>query len=86
MQVRVLKPHVRWWPSWADVYPNHTLAPRIQAPVLVMHVRIGDGGWGHPLVLLLICAVKGASMAAAHPCARAGHAREYQGSERKLHP
>lgn len=36
--VRVLKPHVRWWPSWADVYPNHTLAPKIKAPVLVMHV------------------------------------------------
>lgn len=44
--VRVLKPHVRWWPAWADVYPNHTLAPRIKAPVLVMHVREGgrDGG------------------------------------------
>ncbi|GIL56377.1 hypothetical protein Vafri_11746 [Volvox africanus] len=35
--VRVLKPHVRWWPAWADVYPNHTLAPKIKAPVLVMH-------------------------------------------------
>ncbi|KXZ53545.1 hypothetical protein GPECTOR_7g995 [Gonium pectorale] len=35
--VRVLKPHVRWWPAWADVYPNHTLAPRIKAPVLLMH-------------------------------------------------
>lgn len=37
--VRVLKPHVRWWPAWADIYPNHTLAPKIRAPVLVMHVR-----------------------------------------------
>ncbi|GFR40567.1 hypothetical protein Agub_g1144 [Astrephomene gubernaculifera] len=35
--VRVLKPHVKWWPAWADVYPNHTLAPKIRAPVLVMH-------------------------------------------------
>ncbi|PNW86031.1 hypothetical protein CHLRE_03g207041v5 [Chlamydomonas reinhardtii] len=35
--VRVLKPHVRWWPAWADVYPNHTLAPKIKSPVLVMH-------------------------------------------------
>lgn len=35
--VRVLKPHVRWWPAWADVYPNHILAPKIKAPVLVMH-------------------------------------------------
>ncbi|GIL83944.1 hypothetical protein Vretimale_10958 [Volvox reticuliferus] len=35
--VRVLKPHVRWWPAWADVYPNHTLAPKIKAPVLIMH-------------------------------------------------
>jgi hypothetical protein len=37
--VRVLKPHLKWWPSWADVYPNHLLAPKIRAPVLVMHVR-----------------------------------------------
>ncbi|KAG2497625.1 hypothetical protein HYH03_004365 [Edaphochlamys debaryana] len=35
--VRVLKPHVKWWPAWADVYPNHTLAPKIRSPVLVMH-------------------------------------------------
>ena len=50
--VRVLKPHVRWWPAWADVYPNHTLAPKIKSPVLVMHVSVwamraeeGVGGW-----------------------------------------
>ncbi|EFJ47930.1 hypothetical protein VOLCADRAFT_74837 [Volvox carteri f. nagariensis] len=35
--IRVLKPNVRWWPAWADVYPNHTLAHRIKALVLVMH-------------------------------------------------
>lgn len=25
-------------PAWADVYPNHLLAPKIKRPVLVMHV------------------------------------------------
>ena len=36
--VRVLSPTLRWWPSWADVFPNHTLVPKIKAPVLIMHV------------------------------------------------
>ena len=44
--VRVLKPHVRWWPAWADVYPNHVLAPKVKSPVLVMHVRSRRGTGG----------------------------------------
>eukprot|EP00197_Chlamydomonas_leiostraca_P005147 CAMPEP_0202876228 /NCGR_PEP_ID=MMETSP1391-20130828/28675_1 /ASSEMBLY_ACC=CAM_ASM_000867 /TAXON_ID=1034604 /ORGANISM="Chlamydomonas leiostraca, Strain SAG 11-49" /LENGTH=340 /DNA_ID=CAMNT_0049558033 /DNA_START=86 /DNA_END=1109 /DNA_ORIENTATION=+ len=35
--VRVLSPGLRWWPAFADVYPNHQMAPKIKAPVLVMH-------------------------------------------------
>lgn len=35
--IRVLSPGLRWWPSWADVYPNHLLVPKIESPVLVMH-------------------------------------------------
>ncbi len=35
---RVLSPGIWWWPSFADVYPNHLLVPKIKAPTLVMHV------------------------------------------------
>lgn len=35
--IRVLSPGLRWWPSWADVYPNHLLVPKIESPLLVMH-------------------------------------------------
>mmetsp|Transcript_12822 Transcript_12822/g.27721 ORF Transcript_12822/g.27721 Transcript_12822/m.27721 type:complete len:329 (-) Transcript_12822:518-1504(-) len=35
--IRVLSPGLKWWPAFADVYPNHLLAPKINAPVLVMH-------------------------------------------------
>lgn len=34
---RVLSPHVRWWPTWADIYPNHLWVPRIKSPVTVLH-------------------------------------------------
>lgn len=36
--IRVLSPTIKWWPAFADVYPNHLLAPKIKSPVLVMHV------------------------------------------------
>jgi hypothetical protein len=36
--VRVLNPNLRWWPSFADIYPNHLMVPKIQAPTLIMHV------------------------------------------------
>ena len=45
--IRVLSPGLRWWPSFADVYPNHLMAPKIQAPTLVMHVRLGEW-YGRP--------------------------------------
>ena len=36
--MRVVNPGWGWWPSWLDVYHNLRLLPKIQAPVLVMHV------------------------------------------------
>eukprot|EP00877_Chromochloris_zofingiensis_P011070 jgi/Chrzof1/6216/Cz17g16030.t1 len=35
--VRVFNPGLKFWPSWADIYPNHLLIKRVTAPVLVMH-------------------------------------------------
>lgn len=35
--VRVLSPGLKWWPSFADVYPNHLMVPKIKAPTLIMH-------------------------------------------------
>lgn len=35
--IRVLSPGLKWWPSFADVYPNHLMVPKIQAPTLIMH-------------------------------------------------
>ena len=40
--MRVLNPSLKWWPGWADVYQNYQLMPKVQAPVLVMHVRTVD--------------------------------------------
>ena len=37
--IRVLNPSLKWWPGWADVYQNYQLMPKVEAPVLVMHVR-----------------------------------------------
>ena len=48
--MRVLQPGLVWWPSWADVYPNHLLVPKIQCPVLVMHVS----GTVDPVHVLLV--------------------------------
>ena len=36
--MQVLKPGWSWWPGMLDVYPNHALVSKIQAPVLIMHV------------------------------------------------
>ena len=41
--IRVLSPGLRWWPAFADVYPNHLMAPKIQSPTLIMHVS--EGTW-----------------------------------------
>lgn len=35
--IRVLSPTLKWWPAFADIYPNHLLVPRISAPTLIMH-------------------------------------------------
>ena len=37
--IRVLSPGLRWWPSFADVYPNHLMVPKIESPTLILHVR-----------------------------------------------
>ncbi|KAF5834751.1 Alpha/Beta hydrolase protein [Dunaliella salina] len=38
--VRVLSPNIKWWPAFADVFTNHLFVPKIQAPVLIMHVSM----------------------------------------------
>eukprot|EP00210_Caulerpa_lentillifera_P007568 g7228.t1 len=35
--MRVLNSNWKWWPAWADVYPNYRLMPKVKAPALVMH-------------------------------------------------
>ena len=36
--MRCLSPNMNRWPSWADVFPNITLLPKIEAKTLIMHV------------------------------------------------
>lgn len=36
--MRCLSPTARWWPSWADVFPNIMLMPKIEASTFIMHV------------------------------------------------
>lgn len=47
--VRVFNPNLRYWPAWADIFPNHLLVKKIDVPLLVMHgtadeVRQRTGG------------------------------------------
>lgn len=35
--VRVFNPNLRWWPSWADIFPNHLLIKKVDVPLLVLH-------------------------------------------------
>ena len=35
--VRVFNPRLRWWPSWADIFPNHLLIRKVDVPLLVLH-------------------------------------------------
>jgi hypothetical protein len=44
--IRVLSPGLKWWPAFADVYPNHLLVPKINAPTLVMHVSCSIALYG----------------------------------------
>lgn len=36
--MRCLSPNMNRWPAWADVFPNITLLPKIEAKTFVMHV------------------------------------------------
>ena len=36
--MRCISPSMSMWPSWADVFPNITLLPKIEAKTLIMHV------------------------------------------------
>lgn len=36
--MRCLSPNMNRWPSWADVFPNITLLPKIEAKTFIMHV------------------------------------------------
>ena len=38
--MRVMHPTWTMWPSWLDVFSNINLVPKIEAPVLIMHVRL----------------------------------------------
>ena len=38
--MRVMHPTWTMWPSWLDVFSNISLVPRIEVPVLIMHVRL----------------------------------------------
>lgn len=42
--VRVFNPNLRWWPSWADIFPNHLLVKKIDVPLLVMHGTADEVG------------------------------------------
>ena len=37
--MRVMNPTWTRWPSWLDVFPNIKLISKINAPMLIMHVR-----------------------------------------------
>lgn len=32
----------RYWPAWADIYPNHLLVKKIEVPLLVMHGTVDE--------------------------------------------
>ena len=34
---RVLRPDVKRWPVWLDIYPNLEFVPKINCPILIMH-------------------------------------------------
>lgn len=36
--MRCLSPNAKWWPTWADVFPNIALMPKIEASTFIMHV------------------------------------------------
>ena len=36
--LRVIKPGLKRWPAWADIFPNFKYVPKISARTLIMHV------------------------------------------------
>ena len=38
--MRQLRPGMKYWPAWFDIYPNSELLPRVEAPVCIIHVRL----------------------------------------------
>jgi len=37
--MRQLRPGMKYWPAWFDIYPNSQLLPKVAAPVCILHVR-----------------------------------------------
>ena len=71
--MRVLNPGWKRWPSFADIYPNFKLVPKIGGPVLVMHVS--ERGWH-------VCGVGGADVWRKERCAE----REREGGRVEERP
>jgi alpha-beta hydrolase superfamily lysophospholipase len=46
--VRVLRPTLKYWPAWADIYPNHLLVGRIKVGGrrVVLVVTVCEGWQG----------------------------------------
>lgn len=40
--MRCLSPNAKWWPTWADVFPNIALMPKIEASTFIMHVSMAN--------------------------------------------
>ena len=54
--LRVLKPNLKLWPAWADIFPSYKYAPKIQSRTLVLHGTqddVIDIAHGHKLHALL---------------------------------
>lgn len=53
--VRVFNPNLKWWPAWADIFPNHLLVKKVDVPLLVLHGTADDvsGLWLQLLFLAL---------------------------------
>jgi len=54
--VRVFNPNLKWWPAWADIFPNHLLVKKVDVPLLVLHGTADDvrGIWLRLLFLTSI--------------------------------
>ena len=49
--MRQLRPGMKYWPAWFDIFPNSELLPRIEAPVCILHVRLAQCAQPEPLGL-----------------------------------